>query len=96
MNCRGFPLIFLTDASLLEETYQTKENEQHNQTYAIEEQILKLVRTGNYKGFNNIEFSDSNYHLGVTGSTALRQLRNDIIITTTICTRAAIEGGAGL
>ena len=85
--------ISLTDASLLEETYQTKENEQHNQTYAIEEQILKLVRTDNYKGFNNIEFSDSNYHLGVTGSTALRQLKNDIIITTTICTRAAIEGG---
>ncbi|NSJ35826.1 helix-turn-helix domain-containing protein [Blautia obeum] len=89
----SFLQISLTDASLLEETYQTKENEQHNQTYAIEEQILKLVRTGNYKGFNNIEFSDSNYHLGVTGSTALRQLRNDIIITTTICTRAAIEGG---
>ena len=85
--------ISLTDASLLEETYQTKENQQHNQTYAIEEQILRLVRTGNYRGFKNIEFSDSNYHLGVTGSTALRQLKNDIIITTTICTRAAIEGG---
>ena len=85
--------ISLTDASFLEETYQTKENEQHNQTYAIEEQILNLVRTGNYKGFKNIEFSDSNYHLGVTGSTALSQLKNDIIITTTICTRAAIEGG---
>ena len=85
--------ISLTDASLLEETYQTKENEQHNQTYAIEEQILRLVRTGNYRGFKNIEFSDRNYHLGVTGSTALRQLKNDIIITTTICTRAAIEGG---
>ena len=85
--------ISLTDASLLEETYQTKENEQHNQTYAIEEQILRLVRTGNYQGFKNIEFSESNYHLGVTGSTALRQLKNDIIITTTICTRAAIEGG---
>lgn len=85
--------ISLKDASLLEGTYQTKENEQHNQTYAIEEQILKLVRTGNYQGFKNIEFSDSNYHLGVTGSTVLRQLKNDIIITTTICTRAAIEGG---
>ena len=85
--------ISLTDASLLEETYQTKENEQHNQTYAIEEQILRLVKTGNYQGFKNIEFSESNYHLGVTGSTALRQLKNDIIITTTICTRAAIEGG---
>lgn len=83
----------LTDASLLEETYQTKENEQHNQTYAIEEQILNLVKTGNYQGFKNIEFSDSNYHLGVTGSTALRQLKNNIIITTTLCTRASIEGG---
>ena len=41
----------LTDASLLEETYQTKENEQHNQTYAIEEQILNLVKTGNYQEF---------------------------------------------
>ena len=51
------------------------------------------MRTGNYQGFKNIEFSDSNYHLGVTGSTVLRQLKNDIIITTTICTRAAIEGG---
>ena len=85
--------ISLTDASLLEETYHTKENEQHNQTYAIEEQILTLVRTGNYQGFKKIKFSDSNYHLGVTGPTALRQLKNDIIITTTICTRAAIEGG---
>ena len=88
-----FLQISLKDASLLEGTYQTKENEQHNQTYAIEEQILKLVRTGNYQGFKNIEFSDSNYHLGVTGSTVLLQLKNDIIITTTICTRAAIEGG---
>ena len=39
------------------------------------------------------EQADSNFHLGITGSTALRQLKNNIIITTTICTRAAIEGG---
>ena len=83
-----------TDASLLlEETYQKKENEQHNQTYILEEQLLKLVRTGNCDGFKEFMYSESNFHIGVTGSTALRQLKNNIIITTTLCTRAAIEGG---
>ena len=42
----------LADASLLlEETYQKKENEQHNRTYILEEEILKLVRTGDCEGF---------------------------------------------
>ena len=83
-----------TDASLLlEETYQKKENEQHNQTYILEEQLLKLVRTGNCDGFKEFMYSESNFHIGVTSSTALRQLKNNIIITTTLCTRAAIEGG---
>ena len=37
----------MSDASLLlEETYHKKENEQHNQTYILEEQLLRLVRTG--------------------------------------------------
>ena len=83
----------ITDASFLETTYQTKENEHYNQTYAIEEQLLNLVRTGDYEGLKDLEFSDSNFHTGVTASTALRQLKNNIIITTTLCTRAAIDGG---
>lgn len=82
------------DASLLlEETYQKKENEQHNQTYILEEQLLRLVRTGDCEGFKRFAYSESNFHIGVTGSTALRQLKNNIIITTTLCTRAAIDGG---
>lgn len=84
----------ISDASLLlEETYQKKENEQHNQTYILEEQLLRLVRTGDCEGFKRFAYSESNFHIGVTGSTALRQLKNNIIITTTLCTRAAIEGG---
>ncbi len=83
----------VADASFLEATYQTKENEQHNQTYAIEEHLLRLVRTGDYEAIKNFSFIDSNFHPGITGSTALRQLKNNIIITTTICTRAAIDGG---
>lgn len=84
----------LADASLLlEETYQKKENEQHNRTYILEEEILKLVRTGDCEGLKKFAYSESNFHIGVTGSTALRQLKNTIIITTTLCTRAAIDGG---
>lgn len=84
----------LTDASLLlEETHQKKENEQHNRTYILEEEILKLVRTGDCEGLKKFAYSESNFHIGVTGSTALRQLKNTIIITTTLCTRAAIDGG---
>ena len=85
--------ISITDSSFLEDTYQTKENEQHNQSYAIEEQFLRLVRMGDCNGLKNFAFNDSNFHTGITGSTALRQLKNNIIITTTLCTRAAIEGG---
>lgn len=85
---------FVTDASLIiEQNYKQKESEEHNQTYAIEEQILNLVRTGNYEGIKNFEYSESNFNPGITGSTAIRQLKNNIIITATICTRAAIEGG---
>lgn len=84
----------VSDTSLIvEENYQRKEQEQHNMTYAIEEQFLNLVRTGNYEGLRNLELNESNFHPGITGSTALRQLKNNIIITTTICTRAAIDGG---
>lgn len=85
---------YIADASLLmEQNYHQKEDEQHNRTYAIEEQILNLVRTGNYEGIKNFEYSESNFHTGITGSTAIRQLKNNIIITATICTRAAIDGG---
>ncbi len=78
---------------LIKQNFQKKETEEHNQSYAVEEQVLTLIRTGNCEGLKNLKFNESNYHLGITGSTALRQLKNNIIITTTLCTRAAIDGG---
>ena len=41
----------------------------------------------------NFEYNESNFNPGITGSTTIRPLKNNIIITATICTRAAIEGG---
>lgn len=73
--------------------YDKKENYMYNKSYVLEETILKLVRTGNVEGFHSLLFNDDNFHTGVTGNNAIRQLKNNIIISTTLCTRAAIDGG---
>lgn len=84
----------LSDASVLvEENYQIKENLYHNRSYELEAQTLSLISTGNPQGFFDLKTNDSQFHTGVTGPTALRQIKNNIIITTTLSTRAAIEGG---
>ena len=95
------PSDFLTDYSspkalspeIVQTNYDKKENYVYNKSYVLEEAILKLVRTGNIEGFNSLLFNDDNFHIGVTGNTAIRQLKNNIIIITTLCTRAAIDGG---
>ncbi len=84
----------LSDASVLvEENYQIKENLYHNRSYELEAQTLSLISAGNPQGFFDLKANDSQFHTGVTGPTALRQIKNNIIITTTLSTRAAIEGG---
>ncbi len=75
------------------EIYQTKESFSHNKSYELETLTLNLVRTGNPDGFKQLDVNDSKFNTGVTGSTALQQLRNNVIITTTLSTRAAIDGG---
>ncbi len=84
----------LSDASaLIEENYNMKENLYHNRSYELEAQTLNLIRAGNPQGFLALKTNDSRFHTGVTGPTALRQIKNNIVITTTLSTRAAIEGG---
>lgn len=95
------PSDFLTDYSspkalspeIVQTNYDKKENYVYNKSYVLEEAILKLVRTGNIEGFNSLLFNDDNFHIGVTSNNAIRQLKNNIIINTTVCTRAAIDGG---
>lgn len=95
------PSDFLTDYSspkalspeIVQTNYDKKENYVYNKSYVLEEAILKLVRTGNIEGFNSLLFNDDNFHIGVTGNNVIRQLKNNIIIITTLCTRAAIDGG---
>ena len=81
------------NSDLTEKTFHIKENFQHNRSYELESLIMTLVRTGNPEGFRTLKLNDSNFHPGITGSTALQQLKNTLIITTTLATRAAIDGG---
>ena len=95
------PADFLPDYSspkalspeIVQMNYDKKENYVYNKSYVLEEAILKLVRTGNAEGFQSLQFNDDNFHIGVTSNNAIRQLKNNIIINTTVCTRAAIDGG---
>ena len=84
---------FSDASSVTEDNYKKKEDFYHNRSYEIEALTLNLVRAGNPQGFLELKANESTFHIGVTGPTALRQLKNNIIITTTLSTRAAIDGG---
>lgn len=55
--------------------------------------LLNAIKLGNPSAINEITINEANINTGITGSTSLRQLKNNIIITTTLATRAAIDGG---
>ena len=73
--------------------YEQKTYAIHNNSYEVEKIFAEIIRTGNTDALSRIPFNESLVHAGITGPTALRQIKNNIIITTTIATRAAIEGG---
>ena len=73
--------------------YDTKETLQHNKSYEFEEIIMEHIRTGNYKGIKQFSLNIDTANIGIIAPTALRQLKNTIIITTALSTRAAIDGG---
>lgn len=79
--------------NLPELVYYNKEHHYQNKSHEVEEIILNMIRTGNVEGFENIPFTEEHTHTGITGPNALRKLKNDIIIMTTLATRAAIDGG---
>lgn len=76
-----------------EQLYETKESFSQNKSYAAETIVMNCIRNGDPDGLQNFDLNDSSLHVGIIGSSALRQLKNNLIVTTTLCTRAAIEGG---
>lgn len=78
--------------NITEKTFHQKEDFYHNKSYEVETLLLNFVRTGNVEGLRAFSVNDSTIHAGITGPTALRQLKNNLVIMTTLITRAAIDG----
>lgn len=80
-------------AESTEQLYEKKNYALHNNSYEYESVLLDLIRTGNTEALKDMNFNDSHINAGITGPTSTRQLKNNIIIITTLSTRAAISGG---
>jgi len=64
----------------------------HN-TRSYEKEMLNFVREGDVNGLNNF-FSTSIYgQVGITSSEQIRQHKNLFVVSTTLVSRAAIDGG---
>lgn len=71
------------------------EERQAHDSYAFERNLLQCVRDGDVKRLITIQKYSGNVDIGTLtrNHDELRQLKNTLISATTICTRAAIEGG---
>lgn len=63
--------------------------------YEFEQRQLSYVKTGNVDAAR-LTLASSEMHIGILASSSLRQLKNLLICTITLVTRAAIEGGLSL
>ncbi len=73
--------------------FEAKEQALLHNTYALEQQIASYVRMGDVKQLTAMFEQAALVSGGPVAKDTLRQARNIFIITTTIMTRAAIEGG---
>ena len=78
---------------LAEQTYEKKENLAHNESYKLENLVLTIIRTGRPEDLLKLHTNLTSYNPGILAPSALRQLKNNLIVTTTLATRAAIDGG---
>lgn len=84
---------FQHDSAVTENTLRAKEDFYHNKSYEMEQIISGYIKSGSPEKIAAMTFNDSHLHTGILAPTALRQLKNILIVSTTIFTRAAIEGG---
>lgn len=74
-------------------SYETKEAESFHNTYHYEQLYLDYIRTGNVDGLKKFFSNAFSIQEGRIADNTLRQARNILIVTTTLATRCAIEGG---
>lgn len=80
-------------SELKETRYDKKENFMYNRSYDLEETILNIVRKGDLDALKSLQLNEEEFNIGINGDGAVQQLKNNILISTTLYTRAAITGG---
>ena len=78
---------------LTNNTYTQKESLKHNESYKVESFVTNIIKKGKPEDLAKLSFYSSNYNPGLIAPSALRQLKNTLIVSITLATRAAIEGG---
>ncbi|MDE7131203.1 MAG: helix-turn-helix domain-containing protein [Lachnospiraceae bacterium] len=74
-------------------SYDTKEAEQFHNTYHYEQMYMEYIRNGNIDGLKTFFSNYFSIQEGRLADNTLRQVKNILIVTTTLATRCAIEGG---
>ncbi len=84
----------LESARSEDELSQPVNNPQNAQnTYLLEQQILKMVRTGDTEGLKKWTSNAPAVNGGILASEQLRQAKNTLVVLATLVSRVAIQGG---
>ena len=74
-------------------SYDAKEMEQFHNTYHYEQLYMDHIRSGNVEGLKNFFSNAFSIQAGQLADNTLRQAKNILIVSVTLATRCAIEGG---
>lgn len=77
----------------ISKTYDAKEQNYFHNTYHYEQLYLDYIRNGNVDGLKKFFSNAFSIQAGQIADNTLRQAKNILIVTTTLATRCAIEGG---
>lgn len=82
-----------SSATITESIYETMEDMTYNESYKLEQLFLHAIEDGDLEALNKFRPYTSEYNPGKSAPDHIRGLKNSIIITVTLATRAAISGG---
>lgn len=74
-------------------SYDAKETEQFHNTYHYEQMYMEYIRNGNINGLKAFFSNSFSLQEGLLADNTLRQAKNILIVSVTLATRCAIEGG---
>lgn len=83
-----------SSTTIAERIYETKEDMTYNESYKLERLYLHAIEIGDLESLNKLRPNLSEYNTGkIQAPDDIRKLKDSIIITITLATRAAISGG---